>query len=489
MQNKSEFRVSNIPNKPGVYLFRDRFRDVIYVGKAKLLRKRLSHYFQPSRNFASDAKLRSLINSINYFELFPVRTEEEAILLESRFIKQYGPRYNVVLRDDKRFLLIKIDINSSFPRLSLARLKKNDGCKYFGPFPQAGVLRETIDCLTRHFGLRSCKAEIPGEKERKHCLDHIVRYCSAPCVGGINSERYHELVQHLIAVIEGDIEKVVIPLTEKMNHFADQRNYESAAKLRDVIENIKVVFGTQNRTFIRASVSRYPGREAVGELQKTLRLPLYPQMIECFDISNIAGSFAVGSMVRFIDGMPSNKDYRHFRIQEVPGIDDFAMIGEVVRRRLNRLIIDNRPLPDLVIVDGGMGQLSVAHRVITRLGLSNLPVIGLAKKHEEIFVVGSRVPIKMERHKESLKLLQCIRDEAHRFANSFHQSLRRKCISNSVLDEIPGIGKKRKQEILKCFGSVTSVRKCTAEDISRNLPGIGQKLAENIVSYLNLNGK
>ena len=484
MLHKSEYRTSDILNRPGVYVFRDRFREVIYVGKAKTLRKRMSHYFQPSRKDTADVKLRSLINSIEYFELFPVRTEEEAILLESRFIKQYSPRYNVVLRDDKRFLLIKIDVNAPFPRLSLARLKKDDGYKYFGPFPQAGVLRETVDYLTRHFGLRSCTAKIPDEKERKHCLDHIVRHCSAPCIKKIGREQYKDIVRRLIRVIEGDTGHVISALTEKMNCYAGEQNYESAAKLRDVIENIKTVFCAQNRRFVRASVSRYPGVGAVNELQGILQLNSSPDVIECFDISNIAGSFAVGSMVRFVQGAPSNKDYRHFRIQRVDGIDDFAMMAEVVERRLKRLINEDRPIPDLIIVDGGVGQLSVAHNIVTELGLEDLPVIGLAKKQEEVFVFGSSRPIRLERHAPPLKLLQCIRDEAHRFANSYHQDLRRKRIQNSLLDEIPGIGKKRKQDLLKHFGSVKNLRKQTATKIAESMPGIGEKLAGEIVSFL-----
>ena len=484
MEHKSRYRTSDIPNKPGVYVFRDRFRNVIYVGKAKALRKRLAHYFQASRRYTADVKVRSLINCIEFYELFPVRTEEEAILLESRFIKQYSPRYNVVLRDDKRFLLIKIDINSPFPRLQLARLKKDDGCKYYGPFPQAGVLREMIDSLTRHFGLRSCRAEIPDKKERKHCLDHIVRDCSAPCVNKINREGYHQLIRRLMQVIEGDVDKIMLPLTEKMNRYAHQQNYESAAKLRDVIENIKTVFGGQHRTFVNASVNRYPGLEAVKELQEVLRLTVLPNVIECFDISNISGSFAVGSMVRFVDGTPAHKDYRHFRIKEIVGIDDFAMMNEVVGRRLKRLDLEKRSLPNLIIVDGGLGQLSAACRAMEELGLNKIPMAGLAKKQEEIFVPGTTTPIILERHEASLKLLQCIRDEAHRFANSFHQDLRRKRIRNSVLDEIPGIGSKRKQRLLKYFGSVTNIRKHTAKEIANCLPDIGNKLADEILSYL-----
>jgi excinuclease ABC subunit C len=481
---RSKYRTSEIPIQPGVYVFRDQFKDVIYVGKAKSLRRRLSSYFQPSRVRTADVRIRSLINSICYYELFTVRTDEEAMMLESRFIKQYNPRYNVVLRDDKRFLLIKIDVNARFPKITLARLRKDDGCLYHGPFPLAGVLRETVDYLTRYFGLRSCTPKVPDETDHGHCLDRIVRYCSAPCVGKVTPEEYHERVQGLIEVIHGKTDEVTASLQEKMEAHAAKQRYEQAARMRDIAENIRSVFRSKNRTFQRATIPSYAGKLGVTELQEVLALEKPPATIECFDISNIAGTFAVGSMVCFVDGTPAKQEYRQFRIKTVEGIDDFAMIAEVVNRRYKRLIEEDKPLPDLIVIDGGLGQLHAAWESLMALGLGEQPVVGLAKQQEEIFTVYSNESIVLARHEASLKLVQSIRDEAHRFALTFHRKLRHKRILDSMLDEIPGVGKKRRDQLLKAFGSVRNLRKYDAQAIVERVPGIGQTLAADIVAHL-----
>ena len=484
MRHRKSYRVTDILNRPGVYVLFDHLKTVIYVGKAKSLRKRLSNYFQPSRLLSADPKLRSLVKSIEYYEIYPVRNEEEALILESQFIKQHSPRYNVLLRDDKRFLLIKIDFHSPYPRLSLARIKKNDNSKYYGPFPQAGVLRETIDFLSRHFGLRSCRSRQPSEKDRRHCLDHIIRYCSAPCVQKINEKDYHDRVIKLIQIIEGKTDEVTDVLEKKMLKYSQEMNYESAAKTRDIIDNIRSIFYAQNRTFARAKIGRFPGPKSVEVLGRALNLSCQPDTIECFDISNISGSFSVGSMVQFKSGLPAKQNYRHYRIKDVKGIDDFAMIAEVVRRRYGRLVKELNPLPNLIIVDGGLGQLHSAYAILQELNIDKIPIIGLAKKQEEIFTIHSPVSIKLERYDVALKLLQAIRDEAHRFANSYHQKLRHKQIQNSILDEIPGIGTKRKTDLLNFFGSVKNLRRYNAEQVISRIPNFGKKLAEDVVSFL-----
>ncbi len=484
MLERKDYRTQAIPRAPGVYVFRDRFREVIYVGKAKSLRKRLAHYFQPSRLKLADPKIRSLINGIEFYQLFEVRSEQEAILLESQLIKKHRPRYNVVMRDDKRFLLIKIDHRSPFPRLVLARLKKQDGCVYYGPFPHAGAVRETVDFLTRHFGLRSCTPMIPGEKERNHCLDHIVRYCSAPCVGQVTVEEYRHRMEDLIAVIEGNTREILVVLDEKMRHYSQQQNFETAARLRDVMANIKAVFGQHNRMFLHAGLTRHTGSEGLDALQEVLHLDQMPSVIECFDISNISGSLAVASMVCFVEGQSAAKLYRHYRIKAVSGSDDFAMMREVVERRYCRLQKEQARLPDLIVVDGGAGQVSAAHQVLTRLQLAHIPLIGLAKKEEAIYRFDQPEPLLLERCSPALKLLQTIRDEAHRFANTFHQDLRSRRIMNSLLDDIPGIGRKRKQELLQAFGSVKNLRSHDRGEILKRLPHLGERLAETIELYL-----
>ncbi len=484
MTPRNAYRTTDIPNKPGVYIFRDRLSTVIYVGKAKSLKRRLSSYFQPSRARTADPKLRSLINSIAWFDVTITRTAEEALLLESRLIKQYTPRYNVVLRDDKRYLLIKIDMNAPYPRPILARVRKDDGCLYFGPYPIAGALRDTIDYLSRHFGLRSCSARIPGEVDYTHCNDDIVRFCSAPCMAKVTQEEYRQRVQQAIAVIEGQTQEVVADLERRMNQYAEAQQFERAARMRDVIQNLKSVFGAQNRTFVHSFINNFPGNEGVLDLQMALDLPHLPEVIECFDISNIMGTFAVGSMVSFVNGAPSKKDYRHFRIKKVSGIDDFAMMREVVERRYRRILDESGRLPDLIVIDGGRGQLNAAREPLTQLGLDYLPIIGLAKKQEEIFMPDRAEPIRLERFELSLRLVQSIRDEAHRFAITFHQQLRRKRMLNSILDEIQGVGKKRKEQILTEFGSVSNLRRHTPEQLCERVPGIGRKLAEHIMQHL-----
>lgn len=485
MPARSAYHTQDAPNEPGVYLFRDRFQHVIYVGKAKSLRRRLASYFQPSRQRTDDPKLRSLINSIAFYELYPVHSEAESLLLESRLIKQYTPRYNILLRDDKRFLLIRIDVQAPFPRLTLARLRKDDGQVYYGPFPLAGALRDTVDFLTRRFGLRSCRAVIPGALERRHCLDHIVRDCSAPCVLKITREQYQERVAQLRHVIEGNVDELIAEVEAKMAAYSAAQQFELAARMRDVKQNLLAVFATPHRAFAYATAStHYPGPAGVAGLQTALELVAAPRVIECFDNSNILGQFAVASLVRFVDGTPAKSDYRHFRIRTVTGADDFASMAEVVGRRYGRLQAEGRPLPDLVVVDGGLGQLNAAYRALQTLGLTKLPLIALAKKQEEVYTIYSEEPLRLDTHAAGLKLLQALRDEAHRFAISFHRDLRRQRIQESLLDEVPGIGKTRKEELLKAFGSVRHLRHQTPAAVAERVPGIGEKLAGEVLAYL-----
>jgi excinuclease ABC subunit C len=488
MPRRDDYRTTNIPNKPGVYVFRDSLSSVIYVGKAKSLRKRLSSYFQPSRQRTADPKLRSLINSISEYDIHVLRNENEALLLESKLVKQYSPRYNVLLRDDKRFLLIKIDIQAPYPKLNLARLKKDDGALYFGPFPQAAAIRETIDFLNRTFGLRSCNSRIPDDEDKKHCMNDIVRYCSAPCTMKVDQDEYREKVDDLINVLNGQTKEVIETASERMQRFADKKQFEQAARMRDVIENLKSTFSPANRRFTREqSLRTYPGPGAVDDLKRFLSLKIRPSRMECFDISNIMGTFSVASMVSFEDGEPDKKNYRHFRIKTVEGINDFAMMKEAVLRRYSRLKDEARSMPDLIVIDGGLGQLHSAYDALMELKLTSIPIIGLAKKQEEVFTIESNESIRIDHSEPALRLLQCIRDEAHRFAITFHKELRKKRILNSLLDEIPGVGKKRKEDILKAFGSVKTLRKYDASELKKRIPGIGEKLAEDIMTYVSRN--
>jgi excinuclease ABC subunit C len=482
--SKKQFHPGEVPSGPGVYVFRDRFGKVIYVGKAANLRKRMSQYFQPSRLNRADPKLRSMIKSIFDWEYYRVKNEDESLILESRLIKQYAPHYNVLMRDDKRYLLVKINLNEKFPRLDLARVRKDDGAKYFGPFPKGYALRQTVEFMTAYFGIRSCKCSEPDAQTRKHCLKRIVKDCCEPCIGKVSFEEYRERIDRMLELLNGNVKPLLEELEQNMRDAAEKLQFEKAGRFRDVIANVNDVFGEKTRSFRYATIPSAPGDEAVGALGKVLGLPNTPQEIICFDISNILGTLAVGSMVCFVDGKPCRDKYRRFRIREVDQIDDFAMMSEVIKRHFGRLISEERKLPDLLMVDGGKGQLSATVDTLVKLKCPPLPVIGLAKRNEEIFIPGRKEPIVLDRHSPALRLLQALRDEAHRFAIGYHRDLRSKRLQESLLDDIPGIGEKRKKLLLEKFGSVKRLRKATAEQIMEKVPGAGKVFAERIVEFL-----
>lgn len=479
---RSDFRPGDIPARPGVYVYRDRFGTVIYVGKASNLRRRMSHYFQPSQARRADPKLRSLIHSIDRWEIFPVKSEDEALILESRFIKEYAPHYNILLRDDKRYPMLKIDRNERFPRVRLTRLRKKDSCLYFGPFPHGSAMRRLAEYLTRRFGLRSCKAESPGEEEFRHCLAGTVRDCCRPCVGGVTEEEYRERVDRVVAVLNGEIREVAEELRKKMAKAAAEKAFEKAAAFRDILGNLQSLVRT--RSFEHAELPNEAGMEAVADLQKALRLPNVPHVIVGFDISNLGTTFAVASLVCFREGRPDKASYRRFRIKTVEGQNDFAMMNEVVKRYFSRLLREQRPLPDLLMVDGGKGQLHLALDALISIDCPPFPVVGLAKRNEEIFLPGRSEPVVLDRNRPALKVLQALRDEAHRFAVSYNRQLRLKRIAESLLDEIPGLGEVRRNALLKAFGSVAMIRKASPREIADRVSGIGPEFAETIHEFL-----
>ena len=479
---RSDFRPGDIPAKPGVYVYRDRFGTVIYVGKASNLRRRMSHYFQPSQARRADPRLRSLIHSIDRWEIFPVKSEDEALILESRFIKEYAPHYNILLRDDKRYPMLKIDRNERFPRVRLTRIRKKDSCLYFGPFPHGSAMRRLAEYLTRRFGLRSCKAESPGEEEFRHCLAGTVRDCCRPCVDGVTEEEYRERVDRVVAVLNGEIREVAEELRKKMAKAAAEKAFEKAAAFRDILGNLQSLVRT--RSFEHAELPNEAGMEAVADLQKALRLPDVPHVIVGFDISNLGTTFAVASLVCFREGRPDKASYRRFRIKTVEGQNDFAMMNEVVKRYFSRLLREQRPLPDLLMVDGGKGQLHLALDALISIDCPPFPVVGLAKRNEEIFLPGRSEPVVLDRNRPALKVLQALRDEAHRFAVSYNRQLRLKRIAESLLDEIPGLGEIRRNALLKAFGSVAMIRKASPREIADRVSGIGPEFAETIHEFL-----
>ncbi len=521
-------KLGSLPHKPGIYLMRDRFGTVIYVGKARNLRKRVSQYFHPSRRMGWDLKFNALTEAICDFDFHLVRSEPEALLLEGKLIKEFKPRYNISFRDDKRHLMLKVNLNDPIPNFTFARFKKDDGARYFGPFADSGALRNTVALVRRQFNLRGCRVFTPGEADYKHCLYAHLKYCTAPCVGNVTREQYMEQVNAACDFLEGQCREMQDQLEGEMKKAAAAQDFEKAANLRDMLRDLKT---TTRRTekFERIPYT-LPGnmqpQSDLTELAQALDLPAPPQRIEAFDISNISGTFAVASLVSFKNGRPDRANYRRFKIKTVTGQDDFASMAEVVRRRYSRLLKESAPsqkskndeageavpeelqklvdetsrkvrngvpvrnasasgtpLPDLILIDGGKGQLGMAMEELTKLGLEKIPVIGLAKEFEEIYLPGKSEPLRLGLEHPATKLLQRIRDESHRVANSYNAQLRLKRISESVLDEFPGIGERRKQALLKKFGSVQRLRTATVEEISQ-VPGFGGKAAEELKKFL-----
>ncbi len=525
-------KTGELPHKPGVYLMRDRFGTVIYVGKARDLRKRVSQYFHPSRRMGWDLKFNALVEAIHDFDVHVVRSEPEAFLLEGKLIKEFKPRYNISFRDDKRFLMLKVNLNDPIPNFTFTRFRKDDGARYFGPFSNSGALRNTLALVRRQFNLRGCRAFTPGEADYKHCLYAHLKYCTAPCVGNVTRGQYLEQVQAACEFIEGQCQEMKGQLEGEMKKAAAAQDYEKAAGLRDLIRDLKETT-KKERKFERTPYTlprALDPQHDLAELARVLKLAAPPQRIEGFDISNISGTFAVASLVSFRHGRPDRANYRRFKIKTVEGQDDFASMAEVVRRRYTRLLNESKTqnglpkdeggeaipkelqqvvnetsrkirrgipvrnyelksshLPDLILIDGGKGQLGMAVGELKKLGLEKIPVIGLAKEFEEIYVPGESKPLRLGLDHPAVKLLQRIRDECHRVANSYNAQLRIKRISESVLDEFPGIGERRKAALLKKFGSVQRLRMATLEQIAA-VTGFGGKAAKELKTFLAARG-
>ncbi len=506
-------KLREVPHLPGVYLMKDRLGSIIYVGKARDLKRRVSSYFMASQKMRSNVKTRALIDSIHDFEFHTVRNEEESLLLEGKLIKDYRPRYNIAFRDDKRFFLVKIRLADPWPRFQATRMKKDDGSRYFGPFPHSGALHSTLEWLNRSFGLRVCRPNLPDEADYKHCNADIIRNCSAPCVARISREDYFEKIEEACRVLEGKGKREVFDkLREEMTTAAANLDFEKAASLRDILQNLeKTLSPTRQFSRGRGVQTTVKPTEDLAELGEQLHLAGPPRVMECFDISNVSSNHIVASMVRFTDGKPDNQNYRRYRIKTVEGQDDFASMAEVIRRRYSRILMENNAanpdaefsqenlvesqrrlaregrakivLPDLVIVDGGKGQLGMAVRELQALGLHDLPVVGLAKQHEEVFIPGRSESIRIPHDRGALKLLQRIRDEAHRFANGYNALLYRRRMKESLLDDCPAMSTNKKRRLLEKFGSVARLKKASAEDIAV-MPGISLKAATAILEFL-----
>ncbi len=428
-----------LPHAPGVYLMRDSAGTILYVGKARDLAKRVASYFVNKSDHAP--KINILVTAIHHIDYIPTASEREALIVEQRLIRQIQPHYNTMWRDDKSYPYIKLTVQEDFPRLYITRKKIRDGALYFGPYPQVHSMRKLLVYLWKHkfFPLRPCKYEfsvaqpLPLEKA-KQCLYYHTRECPAPCVGRVSKEQYNHITANVKHFFEGHYKPLMIQWEQEMKEASKKQNYERAAQLRD---NLGALQHMDERVTLRqidiADVAGFVDMSrAVTDLQKALDLHYPPQRMECFDISHIQGTEPVASMVIFDRGKPMKSGYRTFKIKTVVGIDDFASMAEVVGRRYRRLLAEKAPLPDLILIDGGKGQLSSAAKALKEVFKEAQPrrripeIASLAKQHEELFVPERSNSICLPKDSAALHLVQHIRDEAHRFAITFHRKRRAK---------------------------------------------------------------
>lgn len=404
--------IKAIPHLPGVYIMKDASGEMLYIGKAKDLSKRVSSYFQESR--PKTVKLMQLLEKVKSLDYVITGSEEEALIYEASLVKEKKPKYNVELKDDKSFPFLKVTLNEKFPRLVITRKKADDGSRYFGPYTKARLLRNAVSILKNIFPLRICK-KVPDEV----CLAYHIGQCLGPCVNKIDEKAYNEIVEQLILFLEGKKTELIGELTAKMKEFAGRKDFEQAAIIRN---RLSALLEVSDR---KAADYGSWGNVAL-KLKKILRLPSIPLRVEAFDVSDISGREAVGSMVYFNKGVPDKSNYRKFRIRNVKGADDYAMMREIVSRRYKRLKEEKGSFPSLIIIDGGKGHLAAAYEELSKLNLSRIPVIGIAKQEEKIYTLGSREPLDINRDSEILHFIQAVRDEAHRFALKYHHILRRR---------------------------------------------------------------
>ena len=466
-----EEKLQNLPESPGVYLMKNIEGKIIYVGKSVNLKSRVSQYFYHSDH---PPKTRAMVRSVADFDIINVDTEVEALILECNLIKEYRPRYNVSLKDDKMYPYIRIT-NEKFPRICITRRPVDDGSRYFGPYTNVGAMKQSLKLLRKIFPLRTCK-----HLHKRPCLEYHIKRCLAPCNKCVDIDKYGEMVESASLFLDGQTHELESQLSAKMNEAAERLDFENAARYRDLLISVRKLSEMQMILNSRLEVEKVPASdhmEDVYDLQSQLALNTPPRRMECFDISHIQGAETVASMVVFQDGSPDKSSYRRFKLRSTEGKpDDFLSMKEVTLRRYGNL----ENLPDLIVIDGGIGQLNSALEIIRPL--CNVPVIGLAKQFELVFVEGSRIPIELPIDSPALKLLQRIRDEAHRFAITYHRSLRRKRNLQSVLNSIEQIGNKRRNELLTHFKSIDKIKAATVEELLQ-VPSMNQTAAENVYNF------
>ena len=476
-------KVRRLPHKPGVYQMKYRIGHVIYVGKAKDLKKRVSTYFQASRKMTvAQPKVRAMLELIHDFEIIIVNSEAEALLLEGQLIKKFKPRYNTDFTDDKRFLLVRIDPRESLPRFRLTRNRTDSNSRYYGPFAHSTHLRKTLTELRRRFGILLSDAspvELPDGRWRLYDDARAEIYEHS---NEITAEQYSERLGAACEFLEGKAREWLSDLKTEMKAASAAQRYEEAALLRDRIDALQRT-ASRTRNFERNLVGTHNHRQVVKSLKEKLHIAQEPRHMECFDISHISGSFCVASMVAFKDGSPERKSYRRFKIKSFIGNDDFRAMEEVVGRRYRRLHDEGKAFPDLIVIDGGAGQVTAALKAFLSQGLEPPDLIGIAKRNETVIYSDGREPLNLAHHDPALRLLQHIRDEAHHFANSFNAELRSKRLKESILDDFKGLGTKRKQQLLLHFGSLEKLRSARIDQLTQ-VEGIGKLTAERLVEFL-----
>jgi excinuclease ABC subunit C len=480
---KLKEKTRRLPDGPGVYLMRDRLGTIIYVGKAKNLKRRVASYFQPSRRLrAEQPKVAAMLPLIHDFETITVRSENEALLLEGRLIKEWKPRYNTDFTDDKRFLLLRIDPAQPLPRFRLVRFRTGDNALYYGPFPHSGPLRQTLREMRRRFGILTGDAQPVRLADGRWRLHSDIRAEISGHPNEVSEDAYRTRVAAACAFLEGKSREWLVETEAAMQAAAAAQDYERAAAARDLLLALRETI-TRQRRFARGPLLPRAAADALPALAEALGLPAPPQVIECFDISHISGSFCVASMVRFVAGKPDRAGYRRYHIRGPGGNDDYAAMAEVVDRRYRRLCREGRPLPDLVLIDGGAGQVTAALAALRAAGIEPPPLAGLAKREETLHLADGRAPLQLPGHHPGRLLLQRIRDEAHRFANSFNADLRSRRLRESMLDDIPGLGPVKRRALLERYRSLARIRAASATDLAA-VPGIGPRLAAAIHAHL-----
>ncbi len=506
-------KVRALPHKPGVYLMKDRLGTILYVGKAKDLKRRVSTYFQAGRRAFLGPKIRALVDLIADFDFHLVRSETEALLLEGRLIKDLKPKYNTSFTDDKQFIQIRVDLEAVLPVFKIVRVRTTDKARYFGPFPHATEVRRTLQRLRKQFGiLLGDTHPLPLGNGLWRLYDDARAEIYAHA-NVVSEADYRSRVEAACDFLEGRDREEISRLRTQMQEAAAAEAYERAAHLRDQIEALERTL-ERSRKFMNGNPLADPTspKEAMAQLGEILKMPFPPRTMECFDISHISGTFVVSSCVRFKDGVPDKKEYRRFRINwaleknkaataralaawkagdfvPVPtraaetGNNDFRSMWETVFRRYSRLHRENRPFPDLIVIDGGTGQISLALEAFAAMGVEPPMMIGMAKREETIIFNDGRDPLKLPENAPALRLLQRLRDESHRFANTYNADLRSRKIRESVLDEMPGLGERRKEALLKKFKSVPAMKNATLEELA-GVDGIGARFAEDLFAFL-----